>query len=89
MNQICDQCKFVSGFSSEFPCNRCVVIAINCFSPNNAALQSNESPGTVRPVGPANNRRDEIADIATSMESAAKVTQCAIEGWARQLRAVR
>ena len=42
-----------------------------------------------------NNRSDKIADIASQMESAAKVTsmtdpsvvQCAIENWARQLRA--
>ena len=61
MNQICDKCKYVSGFSSEFPCNRCVVIAINCFVPNNAALNSEELAATVPPVGAANNRSDEIA----------------------------
>ena len=61
MNQICDKCKYVSGFSSEFPCNRCVVIAINCFVPSNAALNSEELAATVLAVAAANNRSDEIA----------------------------
>jgi hypothetical protein len=54
MNIICDKCKYVSGFSSEFPCNRCVVIAINCFVPNNAALNSEELAATVPAVAAAN-----------------------------------
>lgn len=60
MNQICDKCKYVSGFSSEFPCNRCVVIAINCFVPNNAALNSEELAATVPAVAAANKQSDEI-----------------------------
>ena len=46
MNIICDNCKYVSGFLTEFPCNRCVVIAINCFVPSNAALNSEELAAT-------------------------------------------
>ena len=60
MNIICDKCKYVSGFSSEFPCNRCVVIAINCFVPNNAALNSEELAATVPAVAAANKQSDEI-----------------------------
>lgn len=56
---------------------------------------ASELAATVPGVPAANNRSDKIADIATSMECAAKVTtitdpsvvQCAIETWARQLRA--
>ena len=62
MNIICDNCKYVSGFLTEFPCNRCVVIAINCFVPSNAALNSEELAATVPPVGAANNARLEIAE---------------------------
>ena len=63
MNQICDKCKYVSGFSSEFPCNRCVVIAINCFVPNNAALNSEELAATVPAVAAANTASPKFPQI--------------------------
>ena len=92
MNQICDKCKYVSGFSSEFPCNKCVVIAINCFVPNNAALNSEELAATVPPVAAANTASREIADMLESAVALIKQNKWAGAGALigqaiRQLRA--